>query len=56
MEQTPKTAADVKEILLKQIGLLQQESEKNPDKLSELTVALCKAVEAYKIVMCYHNK
>lgn len=53
IKQAPKTPSEVKELLLNQMALIKQESEKNPDKLSELTMALCKTVEAYRTVMNY---
>lgn len=44
MKIIPESWNDVKEILLNQLALIKQESEKTPDKLPELTEAMCKVV------------
>lgn len=42
----PTDWKDIKEILLNQLALIKQESENNPDKLPELTEAMCSVVSA----------
>ena len=44
MKSIPENWGDVKEILLNQLALIKQESEETPDKLPELTEAMCKVV------------
>lgn len=41
---SPETWDDVKNILLNQLTLIKQESENSPNKLPELTEAMCKVV------------
>ncbi len=43
--EIPGSIDDVKNILLEQLALIQQESKKTPDKLPELTEALCKTAD-----------
>jgi len=45
MKVIPECKSDVKEILLNQLALIKQESEKNPDKLCELTDSMCKVAD-----------
>lgn len=44
MKNTPETWRDIKEILLNQLTLIKQESDRTPDKLPELTEAMCKII------------
>lgn len=48
MKSTPENWSDVKTILLHQLALIKQESEKSPDKLNELTEAMCKVVNTLR--------
>ncbi len=48
--ETPENSVDIKNILLEQAALIRQESKKTPDKLPELTEALCK-VTAMLIIL-----
>lgn len=43
--ETPENSVDIKNILLEQAALIRQESKKTPDKLPELTEALCKVTD-----------
>lgn len=43
--ETPENSADIKNILLEQAAQIRQESKKTPDKLPELTEALCKVTD-----------
>lgn len=45
MNEKPENYNDVKEILLNQLALIKQESERDPDKLHELTESLCMVTE-----------
>lgn len=44
MKETPENRNDIRKLLLDQMSLIKQESKKNPDKLVELTHALCEVV------------
>lgn len=44
MKEIPTNRGDVKKILLDQLALIKQESERTPEKLPELTEAMCKIV------------
>lgn len=41
MKTIPESSSDIREILLNQMALIKQESEKHPEKLVELSIALC---------------
>lgn len=52
MKSIPENWNDVKKILLYQLALIKQESERSPSKLPELTEAMCKIVA--KLDECHH--
>ncbi len=50
MKEVPENYADIRKILLNQVMLIKQESEKSPDKLPELTDAMCEAIQTLQKV------
>lgn len=48
MKEIPENKQDAIKILNNQLGLIKQESEKNPNQLVELTDAMCKVTSVLK--------